>query len=78
MTLNQRMDNSTPLTQWNTIQLKNKDSIKLADKWMKLENILSEITQTQKHMHDLYSLVSGYNHKVWDTEATLHRHKEAK
>jgi hypothetical protein len=30
-------------------------------KWMELENsILSEITQTQKDLHGMYSLISGY------------------
>jgi hypothetical protein len=29
-------------------------------KWMKLENILSEVTQPQKGMHGMYSLISGY------------------
>jgi hypothetical protein len=30
-------------------------------KCMKLENIiLSEVTQTQKDMHGMYSLISGY------------------
>jgi hypothetical protein len=30
-------------------------------KWMKLENIiLSEVTQTQKDMHSMYSLKRGY------------------
>ena len=30
-------------------------------KWMELENIiLSEVTQTQKDMHGMYSLISGY------------------
>ena len=32
---------------------KNKDIVSFAGKWMELENIiLSEITQTQKDMHD--------------------------
>jgi hypothetical protein len=33
-----------------------------AGKWMELENILSEVTQTciQKGMHGMYSLISGY------------------
>ena len=39
---------------------KNKDIMKFADKWMELENILSEVTQTQKDMHGMYSLKSGY------------------
>jgi hypothetical protein len=30
-------------------------------KWMELENIiLSEVTQIQKDMHGMYSLMSGY------------------
>jgi hypothetical protein len=30
-------------------------------KWMELENIiLSEVTQIQKDMHDMHSLISGY------------------
>jgi hypothetical protein len=32
-----------------------------AGKWMELENIiLSEVTQTQKDMNGIYSLISGY------------------
>jgi hypothetical protein len=32
-----------------------------AGKWMELENIiLSELTQSQKDKHDMYSLISGY------------------
>jgi hypothetical protein len=35
--------------------------MKFAGKWMELENtILSEVTQIQKDMHGMYSLVSGY------------------
>jgi hypothetical protein len=41
--------------------IKNKDILTFAGKWMELENIiLSEVTQTQKDMHDMYSLISGY------------------
>jgi hypothetical protein len=41
--------------------IKNKDSMSFAGKWIELENtILSEITQTQKDMHGMYSLISGY------------------
>jgi hypothetical protein len=37
--------------------IKNKD----AGKWMKLENIIwSEVTQTQKDIHGMNSLISGY------------------
>jgi hypothetical protein len=40
--------------------IKNKDILSFAGKWMELENIiLSEVTQTQKDIHGMYSL-SGY------------------
>jgi hypothetical protein len=40
---------------------KNKDFTNFAGKWMELENIiLSEVTQTQKSTHGIYSLISGY------------------
>ena len=35
--------------------------LSFAGKWVELENIIpSEVTQTQKHMHGVYSLISGY------------------
>ena len=35
--------------------------MKFLDKWMELENIiLSEITESQKISHGMYSLISGY------------------
>ena len=38
--------------------IKNKDILSFAGKWMELENIiLSEVTQTQKEMHGMYSLM---------------------
>jgi hypothetical protein len=41
--------------------IKNADILTFAGKWIELENtILSEITQTQKDMHGMYSLISGY------------------
>jgi hypothetical protein len=41
--------------------IKNNEFMKFLDKWMDLEDIiLSEVTQSQKNTHDLYSLVSGY------------------
>jgi hypothetical protein len=40
--------------------IKNKDILSFAGKWMELENIiLSEVIQTQKDMHEMYSLISG-------------------
>jgi hypothetical protein len=41
--------------------INNKDITNFTGKWMELENIiLSEVTQTQKDMHGMYSPVSGY------------------
>ena len=41
--------------------IKNEDILIFAGKWMELENIiLSEITETQKDMHGMYSLICGY------------------
>jgi hypothetical protein len=41
--------------------IKNKDILSFAGKWVELENIiLSEVTQTQKDMYGMYSLISGY------------------
>jgi hypothetical protein len=39
----------------------NNDSMKFLSKWMELENIiLSEVTQTQKNTHGMYSLIGGH------------------
>jgi hypothetical protein len=41
--------------------IKNKDILTFAGKWMELENIiLSEVSQTQKGIHRMYSLINGY------------------
>jgi hypothetical protein len=41
--------------------IKNNEFMKFLGKWMKLENIiLSEVTQSQKNTHGMYSLLSGY------------------
>jgi hypothetical protein len=34
--------------------------MKFAEKWMELENILSEVIKSQKNSHGMYSLISGY------------------
>jgi hypothetical protein len=40
---------------------KNNNVMKFTCKWMELENIiLSEVTQSQKNTHGMYSLISGY------------------
>ena len=46
---------------YSDIKNENEDILTFAGKWMELENIiLGEITQTQKDMHGIYSLISGY------------------
>jgi len=41
--------------------IKNNDFMKFKGKWVELENIiLSEVTQSQKNTHGMYSLISGY------------------
>jgi hypothetical protein len=41
--------------------VKNNDLMKFLDKWINLENIiLSEVTQSPKNAHGMYSLLSGY------------------
>jgi hypothetical protein len=41
--------------------IKNNDFMKFVEKWMELENIiLSELTQSQKNTHHMYSLISEY------------------
>jgi len=40
--------------------IKNNDFMKFVGKWLELENILSEVTQSQKNTHGLHSLISGY------------------
>ena len=41
--------------------IKNKVIMCFAGKWMEIENIiLREVIQTQKDVHRMYSLISGY------------------
>ena len=41
--------------------IKNEYIMNFAGRWMELENtILSEVTQTQKSVHGIYSLISEY------------------
>ena len=41
--------------------IENKDIMNFPGKWIKLENItLKDVNHTQKDMHDLHSLLSGY------------------
>jgi hypothetical protein len=40
--------------------IKNNEFMKFLGKWMYLEDILSEVTQSQKNSLDMHSLISGY------------------
>jgi hypothetical protein len=41
--------------------IKNSEVMKFLGKWMKIENIiLSEVTQSLKNIHGIYSLTRGY------------------
>jgi hypothetical protein len=41
--------------------IKKKDIMNFASQWLELENIiLSEVTQPQKEMHDMYLLISRH------------------
>ena len=41
--------------------MKNKNIMNFADRWMELDDImLSKVTQTQKDMYGMYSLIRGY------------------
>jgi hypothetical protein len=43
------------------LAIKNNDFMKFTGKWVELENIiLSEVTQSQKNTHGIYSLISEY------------------
>jgi hypothetical protein len=63
MSLNGRMDteNMVHYMMEYYSAIKKDDFTNFVGKWMELENIiLSEITQTQKGIHGIYSLISGY------------------
>jgi hypothetical protein len=43
------------------LAIKNNEFMKFLGKWMELENnILSDLTQSQKNTHGMHSLMSGY------------------
>ena len=62
MPLEQRMDKEDVVHLHNEVphSRKKNDILKVAGKWMNLENIiLSEVTQTQKNKYHMYSLING-------------------
>ena len=45
----------------NYSAIKKDEFMEILGKWMELENIIpSEVTQSQKNTHGIYSLISGY------------------
>ena len=61
--------------------IKKEDILTFAGKWMELENIiLSKVTQTQKDIHGMYSLILSQKKKkkVQNTHDIPHRPKEGK
>ena len=46
--------------------IKKEEILKFSGKWMDLEYIIqNDVTQTQKGMHGMYSLISGYYRKTY-------------
>jgi hypothetical protein len=63
MSFNRGMDSENVIYLHNVVLLSyiKNDFTKCLSKWMELENIiLSEKTQSQKNIHGMYSLISGY------------------
>ena len=63
MPIGRRMDKENVVHLHNGVlhSRKNNDSLKLAGKWMELENIiLSEVTQRQKDNYHMDSLIGGF------------------
>ena len=61
--LNRGMDTEDVVHLHNGVYsaIKKNGFMKFLGKWMDLEGIiLSEVTQSQKNSHDMYSLISGY------------------
>jgi hypothetical protein len=62
MSLSRGMDTENVVQLHNGVLLsiKKDESTKSLDKWIELENILSEVTQLQKNTYGMLSLISGY------------------
>jgi hypothetical protein len=58
--------------------IKNKVIMNFVGRWIELKSmILSKVTQTQKDMCGIYSLISGYKLKVQNIHDITHRPYEA-
>ena len=59
--------NTNNVVHLNYSAIKNNGFMKFLDKWMELKNIiLSELIQTDKNIHGIHSLVSGYKLQAQD------------
>ena len=47
-------ENAVYLCNWVLLNYKKKDCTKFLDKWMELENILSDVTQSQEITHGIH------------------------
>jgi hypothetical protein len=65
-------------TKWSTTPaIKKNGFMKLLDKWMDLEGIiLSEVTQSQKNTHDVYSLIMYISPEAQNTQDTIRKTHE--
>ena len=52
--------------------IKNNDFMKFVGKWMELENILSEVTQSQKNTHMYVLTDKSISLKVRNTQDSIH------
>ena len=60
--------------QRNSTAIKNNEFMKFLGKWVELENIIfSEVTQSQKNIHGMYSLISP---EAQNTQDTIHKPHE--
>jgi hypothetical protein len=61
MSLNKGMERENIYTMEYYSAIKNNEFMKCLDKWVDLEDIiLSEVTQSQKNLQDMHSLISRY------------------
>ena len=63
MSLNQRMYKESVVHLYNEcyVTVKNNDIMKFSGKWTKLEEVvLSQVTQTEKDKHGMYSLKGAF------------------
>ena len=44
--------------------IKNNEFMKFLGKWVELENILSEVNQSQKNTHDMHSVITEYSPRI--------------